>query len=80
MEIADSARKHDVEDADILHAIRTPLRYIEQEYDGELRLLILGADRSGRLLEIVVVPSDDPQRVIHADRMRAKFNRYLSER
>lgn len=54
-----------------------PFRYIEQEYDGELRMLILGADRTGRLLEIVVVPADDPQRVIHADRMRAKFYDYL---
>ena len=77
MEVAESARRHGIEDADILHAIRTPFRYIEQEYDGELRLLILGADRSGRLLEIVLVPADDPQRVIHADRMRAKFYDYL---
>jgi len=37
-----SARKHDVEDADIFHAIRNPYRYVEQEYDGELRLLIIG--------------------------------------
>ncbi len=77
MEVAESARRHGIDDADILHAIRTPFRYIEQEYDGELRLLILGADRSGRLLEIVLVPAEDPQRVIHADRMRAKFYDYL---
>lgn len=77
MEFTAGARKHGIEDADILHAIRNPFRYIEQEYDGELRMLILGADRTGRLLEVVVVPADDPQRVIHADRMRPKFYDYL---
>jgi hypothetical protein len=77
VEITEAARKHDIDDADILHAIRNPFRYIEQEYHGELRMLVLGADRTGRLLELVVVPADNPQRVIHADRMRAKFYDYL---
>lgn len=77
VEIADSARKHGIEDDDMLHAIRNPFRYIEQEYKDELRLLILGADRTGRLLEVVVVPADKPQRVIHADRLRPKFYDYL---
>lgn len=77
MIITASARKHGIADADILHALRHPFRYVEQEYEGELRTLVLGADRSGRLLELVVVPHDDPQRVIHADRMRPKFYDYL---
>lgn len=42
----EAARKHDIDDADIIHAIRNLFRYIEQEYDGELRMLILGADRT----------------------------------
>jgi len=45
--IEESARKHGIEDADILHAIRNPLRYLEQEYGGESRRLVLGADRAG---------------------------------
>lgn len=77
MEFTASASRHGIAEADVLHAVRHPLRTVEQEYDGELRLLILGADRAGRLLEIVVVPLDDPQRVIHADRMRSKFHDYL---
>ncbi len=77
MVIEESARKHGIEDADILHAIPNPLRYLEQEYGGESRRLVLGADRAGRLLEIVVVPVHEPQRVIHADRMRPKFYEYL---
>lgn len=76
MRITDSARKHDIEDADMLHAIDYAIRIIEQEYDGEIRQLIIGADRTGRLLEIVVV-TDEPARIIHADVLRPKFYDYL---
>lgn len=76
MRITDSARKHDIEDADILHAVAFAIRTIEQEYDGEIRLLVIGADRTGRLLEIVVV-TDEPARIIHADVLRPKFYDYL---
>lgn len=77
VEVVPSARKHDIDDADIFHAIRNPYRYVEQEYDGELRLLIIGPARDGSLLEVVVVPLDDPQRVIHADHLRPKFYDFL---
>jgi len=77
VEIAGSARKHGISDEDILHALRNVLRYIEQDYDGETRLFIIGADRGGRLLELVAVPLTDPQRVIHADVLRPKFYDYL---
>ena len=62
---------------DVRHAIRNALRFREQEYDGELRLFIIGPGADGRLLEIVAVPADDPQRVIHADVLRPKFYDYL---
>ncbi|HEY0258413.1 MAG TPA: hypothetical protein VGC18_01060 [Lacisediminihabitans sp.] len=77
MEIAASARKHGVDDDDILHALRNVIRYWEMEYDGELRIFIIGTDRSARLLEIVAVPAAGPQRVIHADLLRPKFYDYL---
>lgn len=77
MQIRDSARKHGIPDEDILHALRNVLRYVPQEYDGESRTLALPPMRDGRLLELVVVPYDDPQTVIHADFLRAKFYRYL---
>ena len=47
MEIWDSTRKHGVADEDILHAVDNPIRYREEEYDGELRVFMIGADRSG---------------------------------
>ncbi len=77
MEIAASAKKHDIEDADIYHALDNPIRYREQEYDGELRIFLIGADRSARLIELVLVPATEPQRIIHADVLRASHYDYL---
>jgi hypothetical protein len=75
--IVDSARKHGIPDADILHALDHPIRYREQEYDGELRVFLIGADWSGRFLELVLVPADEPARIIHADLLRPGHYDYL---
>ena len=75
MAIADSARKHGVRDEDIEHAVRRPLRVVP----GEGRDLVIGADRSGALLEVVIL-DDDPNEepvVIHAMPLRPKFHHYL---
>jgi hypothetical protein len=40
LEISESARRHDIIDADILHAWNNAVRYVEFEYDGEDRLLL----------------------------------------
>lgn len=77
MEIGDSPRRHGVSDTDLLHAWENALRLIEYEYDGEDRLLVIGPDTSGRLLELVAVPATAPTRVIHADNLRPKFYDYL---
>lgn len=76
MEITDSARKHGLDDADILHAWRNQLRYIELEYQGEPQFLVIGPSRTGALLELIV-PADEPQRIVHADNLRPKFYKYL---
>ena len=57
-----------------MHAWENAIRYVEFEYDGEERLLVIGADRRGRMLELVAVPAREPTRIIHADRMRPKFH------
>lgn len=75
MEIADSARKHGIPDEDIQHAVRNPLRTIS----GDGRVLVIAGDRTGRLLEIVVL-DDDPDEepvIIHAMPLRTKFQHYL---
>ncbi|WP_454300228.1 DUF4258 domain-containing protein [Salana multivorans] len=73
LEFAHSAFKHGIPREDIEHAISAPLVLADQEYDGETRAFLIGFDRAGRPLEIVLVPADDPRRVIHADRLRPKF-------
>lgn len=77
VEIKQSARKHGFSDADIVHAYEHAIRYVEYEYNGEDRLLVIGADPNGRLLELVAVPGDSPNRIIHADELRTKFYDYL---
>ncbi len=67
MEIRASARKQGIHDADIDHAWRHATRLVEYEYDGEERLLVIGPDRHGLILELVAVPAGEPTRIIHAD-------------
>jgi hypothetical protein len=74
VEIADSARRHGIEDEDIRHAVRIPFRRILHADD---RVLIIGPDRSGKLLEVVVIDPEDHPAVIHAMALRRKFYDYL---
>ena len=77
MEVTTSAPKHGIDDADIQHAWANAIRLVEYDYDGEERLLAIGPDRHGRMLELVAVPVDEPTRIIHADRLRPTFYDYL---
>jgi hypothetical protein len=77
VEIRESARRHGVHDQDIEHAWFNALRLVEYEYEGEERLLVIGPDTTGRLLELVAVPVDAPARIIHADVLREKFYGFL---
>jgi hypothetical protein len=55
LEIGNSARKHGIADGEMLHAFNHHIRYVEQDYDGEPWVLLIGPDSTGRLLELVVV-------------------------
>lgn len=77
MEVEESAHRHGVDDSDILHARENAIRLVEYEYEYDERLLVIGTDRHGRLLELVAVPADTPTRIIHADGLRPKFHDYL---
>lgn len=75
MEIYRSARRHGIADEDIVHAVEHALAVGEQD-DG--KVLYLGADRAGNLLEVVAVAREDGSEVvIHAMRMRAKYEPFL---
>ncbi|MDQ1744940.1 MAG: hypothetical protein QOE23_3279 [Pseudonocardiales bacterium] len=75
-EVAEAARKHGIADADMFHAIRMQFRAVRQSSDREL---IIGADRTGRLLEIVILDATDldPPCVIHAMELRKTFYTFL---
>jgi hypothetical protein len=77
VEIHPSARKHGVVDEDICHAIDHALA-TEDAGDDPDRWLVIGPDRVGNMLEVVVlVTIEGAQLVIHAMRMRAQFRRLL---
>jgi hypothetical protein len=77
VEIHDSARKHGVVDGDIHHAIDYAL-VIEDAGEDPDRWLVVGPDRAGNLLEVVVLTTvEDIQLAIHAMPLRAKFRRLL---
>lgn len=71
MRIAREARKHGVEDEDILHAVRNPM--FQAVGTGGLAIVI-GPARDATLLEIGILgPGSDDPVVIHADTARDKF-------
>ncbi len=73
--IYESARKHGIADEDIVHAVEHALAIGEQD-DG--KMLYLGPDRGANLLEVVSVLRDDGSEiVIHAMRMRGKYEPFL---
>ena len=77
MEIADSARKHGVADADIRHAVQQALRAVRQGGD---RVLFIGPAGNGALLEVVVLDATDerePAVAIHAMPLRRTFREHL---
>jgi hypothetical protein len=77
MHIMASAHRHGISSGDILHAWENAIRLVEYEYQGEERLLAIGPDASGAMLELVAVPAGEPERIIHADRLRPGRYDYL---
>lgn len=75
VEIYGSARKHGIVDLDIEHVVDHALAIGEQD-DG--KVLYLGPDRAGNLLEVISVRRDDDEEiVIHAMRMRRRYEMFL---
>ena len=64
-----SARKHGITDDDMLHAYRQPIRVFDLD---DLDMLI-GADYSGRMLEIGVATAEGVEFIVHAMAARPKF-------
>ena len=69
--ILPSARKHGIADDDMLHAYLHPTRVLQRD---DLTMLI-GASRSGVLLEIGVSTAEGLDFIVHAMAARPKFIR-----
>ena len=76
MEILSSGRRHGVEDEDIHHCIENAVA-IEEVAEDPVRYLVLGPDRAGNLLELVILDRPQGPAVIHAMKMRPKYRRLL---
>ena len=76
MEIHRSARRHGVAVEDIAHAYVNTLRWAMLSEDPD-RYLVAGPDRSGKLVELVLLSVDTSVLVIHAMRLRTSTERRL---
>jgi hypothetical protein len=76
MEILPSALRHGVAEDDIQHALQHALA-VDEVGEDPYRYLVLGPDRAGNLLELVVLDRWQGPAAIHAMRMRPKYRRLL---
>lgn len=77
MEIHSSARRHNVDDTDMLHAIANSLAVEDLSEDPD-RWLLIGPDRSANMLEIIVLVTDEgAEIIIHAMPLRAVYRKLL---
>lgn len=79
MEFHRSASKHGVDNDDVLHAAAHALVVADMGDDeSPPRTLVLGPDRSGNLLEVVLLHFDDGREMaIHAMPMRSHYHGLL---
>lgn len=76
VELLWSAHRHGVEADDVVHALAHAVA-VEEVGQDPLRSLVIGPDRAGNLLEVVVMDRPQGPAVIHAMAMRAKYRRLL---
>lgn len=66
-----SARRHGVGDDDMLHAYQHPIRVLE----ANGLIMLIGADRAGRLVEIGIASAGGIDFIVHAMPARPRFLR-----
>ena len=69
--IVATARKHGVNDNDMLHAYRNPIRV----FSLDDLIMLIGADQAGNLLEIGVATGEGVEFIVHAMPARPRFLR-----
>ncbi len=76
MEFLPSSRRHGASDEDIQHCIENAVA-IEEVAEDPVGYLVLGPDRAGNLLELVILDRPQGPAVIHAMKMRPKYRHLL---
>ena len=77
LEIHPLARKHDIADEDIEHAMTHAMAIDDTGDDARL---YIGPARNAALLEVLTIPTiEGSELAIHAMRMRPKYRHLLSE-
>ena len=71
LRFAASARRHGISEDDALHACRNAIRIVQM---NDL-LMFIGADSSGRMLEVGIARADEAPRIIHAMKARPNYLR-----
>jgi hypothetical protein len=79
VEVLPAARKHGISDDDIRHAVTNALAAITTPERPDVTMLI-GPDRTTRLLEIGILAADDNDYVIHAMPARPKYLNLIEPR
>jgi hypothetical protein len=79
VEVHHSARRHGIDDQDIRHAIDHLVLVADIDPDADPpKLLAIGPDRAGNLLEVIVLTlAGDKLLVIHAMPLRRKYRDLL---
>lgn len=76
MEVLRPALRHGIAGQDILHAINHAIT-VDEVGEDPVRWLVLGPDRAGNLLELMVMDRPVGPAVIHAMPMRTQYRRLL---
>lgn len=77
MDIHPSARRHGVDDDDMLHAVERSM-VVEDIGEDPDRWLVIGPDRAANLLEVVVlITAEGDELIIHAMPLRAVYRKLL---
>jgi hypothetical protein len=77
VEIHSSAHRHNIAEDDILHAIDHSLVIDDLGQDPD-RWLVIGPDRAGNLLEVIVLVNvEGDEVIIHAMPLRALYRKLL---
>lgn len=79
MDALRSVFRHGIDLEDTLHAVRNAT-VVEEIATDPTRYLVLGPDRAGNLLEVVVLDRPQGPAVIHSMPMQAKYRDLLEER